>query len=168
MNVLKEGLSEEENPVLTGHRDNAMMTYRTELDSYIQMVIHRPLGKIIEFVEGVEAIINKNPGENPIARHGYSRSVLKRILSGFDAKEVRKGVDVLYKRVEKHFLGEEERSDKDPQLFHKVWSALNAQYSAYYSRLAQIADRYYADSNGEPGSNLIEFTKNDISQAFNK
>lgn len=169
MNVLKEGLASiENNAILNSHRDSAMSTYKTELDNYIEMVIRRPLGKIIEFIEGVDLLVSKNPNESPTLRHGYGRYSLKRLLSGFDAKELRKGVDVLYKRAEKHFLGEEDRTDKNPQLFHKVWSALQAQYSAYYSRLYEIADKYYADVNGEPGTALIEFTKSDITSAFNK
>lgn len=166
MNLIMEGLANETNETICVHRDHAMSVYRTELDRYVKTVIRRPLGKLLEFVEGVEAYVDKNPMDNPQLRHGYSRSAFKRLLGAYDAKEMKKSVDVLQKRVEKHFLGEEDRADKDPALYGKVWSSLQAEFSMFYSRLAKIVDRHYSDPN--EGALGIDFSKADITQAFRR
>uniref|UniRef100_A0A060T2T5 ARAD1C31064p n=1 Tax=Blastobotrys adeninivorans TaxID=409370 RepID=A0A060T2T5_BLAAD len=166
MNLIMEGLANETNETICVHRDHAMSVYRTELDRYVKTVIRRPLGKLLEFVEGVEAYADKNPMENPQLRHGYSRSAFKRLLGAYDAKEMKKSVEVLQKRVEKHFLGDEDRADKDPALYGKVWSSLQAEFSMFYSRLTKIVDRYYSDPN--EGALGIDFSKADITQAFRR
>ena len=171
MNVLIEGLEDEieNNFTLQNIRLTALATYRKELNLYIQTVIHRPLGKLLEFVNGVEAILAKTPSENPAVRHGYSKAHLKRVLTGFDAKELRKNVDALNKRVEKHFLGDEFDKSVDRGngriMVNKVWSALQAEFSSFYGRLLTIIEQYYSDSSDRE-TGMVEFTKQDVMQAF--
>lgn len=46
----------------------------------------------------------KTTAPSEVSRNGsYSRSALKKVVKEYDAKDVRKHVDALFKRVEKHF-----------------------------------------------------------------
>jgi hypothetical protein len=160
MNWLKEHLDGTSNGTIAGFVTFASATFKTELEQYIKIVIHRPLGKLIDFVSGVEMIADKNPAE----KHGYTRAALKKVLSDYDAKDVAKGIETLKKRVEKHFI-EEDRSEINRRLLERVLLAIQAEYSSFYTRLTDIINRYY-----EPGDReaLLEFRSEDIVEAFRK
>lgn len=56
-----------------------------------------------DYFDGVEQLL-KTTAPSEVSRNGsYSRSALKKIVKEYDAKDVRKHVDALFKRVEKHF-----------------------------------------------------------------
>ncbi|ANB15374.1 Sec3p [Sugiyamaella lignohabitans] len=171
MNILMESLSSMDNASLESVAYTARTTYRKELDLYIQTVLHRPVGKLLDFIDGFNAIVDKNPNENPTHRHGYSKSSFRKLISSYDSKEVRKGIETLRKRVEKHFAGDDEdptfsNNPGNRKLLDKVWSATQASYSVLYGDLVKIESKYYLDSPGE--ASQIEFSKNDIVTSFSK
>ncbi|CAN6620088.1 exocyst complex component Sec3p [Trichomonascus vanleenenianus] len=171
MSVIKDGIATETNGMLMSHRGSAMMQYNNEVRSYIHMILGRPMGRIIEFIEGVEAAIARNPRENPASRNTFSKSAVKRALSGIDGKELKKRADALYSRVEKHFLGEEgdQHVDKNPQLMAKVWAALQQYAMEVHTRLVAILQKYYTSpDNPNSGVGMIEFTASDITNAFSR
>lgn len=61
-----------------------------------------------EFFEGVIAKVSQGVKESEIGyQMAFSRAELKRVIKEYPAKEVKKGLESLYKKVEKH-LSEEE------------------------------------------------------------
>lgn len=167
MSVLADGLVKEDNFSLQQIYQRALEVYRKELDMYTKTVMHRPMGKIMDFIEGIETILEKNSEANPTQRHGYSKSVLRKVLVPYDSKEVKKGIENLRRRVEKHFSDEDRPDNANLQLVDKVWSALQAEYISYYTRLVKLVARYYMEPGVEITS-FVDFSKTDILAAFAK
>jgi hypothetical protein len=162
MHVLIDSFADTENGCLMAIKLNAQNTFRDEMNMYIAAVLHRPVGKILDLVTGVKAIMQKN--ENPISRHGYSKSSFRKVMAGFDAKEVRKGVETLRRRVEKHF-GDEDLPEYNTKLVDRVWTAIQAEYLSLYSNLVEIEGKFYLEAGEASG---LEFTKADLASALGK
>ncbi|KAL2150659.1 hypothetical protein VTH82DRAFT_7222 [Thermothelomyces myriococcoides] len=110
-------LEEVDNPrrleVLDDWREAAQRELAEHMGLYVNAVVRRPLGKLLEHLENVEAQMQaataggKNPATAVAAQPSNSKAVFNKILSGYDGREVRKGIEALRKRVEKHFGDED-------------------------------------------------------------
>lgn len=161
MDALQEGVIGHSH-VLIGHRDNAVSLYRTHLSEYSGNVLRRPFGKIIDYVEGVEALLKKDPSASPTQKHSYNKKAIKAVISSCSPKDVRKVVEVLRKRVEKHFgasaeddLAASVSPAYNDELLAKVWGALQAETVSVFNRLNNIISKYFADTS----------VQNDVSKA---
>lgn len=175
MSLMSEGLEpfERNNTVLHNLCRLSYASFRTEIDLYVEFLMHRPVGKFRAFVDDVEQVFKKNPNDNPAAKPGLSRSALKKLLIGYDVKELRKGLDNLRRRVEKHFIEVEEGvvSRSDPafqkRLVSKIWKFTEAQYATLFNKLTLICQRHYSGAGDSGYVCAVEFTEADITQAFN-
>ncbi|PSR88832.1 hypothetical protein PHLCEN_2v4981 [Hermanssonia centrifuga] len=87
----------------------AQAIYDESLNAYVKIVLRRPFSKIIDYFEGVERLL-KTTAPTEISSNGtYSKSALKKVVKEYNSKDIRKNVDALFKRVEKHF---DEASEK--------------------------------------------------------
>ncbi|TGZ82072.1 hypothetical protein EX30DRAFT_214145 [Ascodesmis nigricans] len=80
--------------------------------AYTLSILHRPVGKLLDFITSLESLLQDPSTTDPSAipnRPQFSRHSFKKILREHDGKEVRKGIEALRKRVEKHFLDDEDR-----------------------------------------------------------
>ncbi|ODQ53339.1 hypothetical protein SAICODRAFT_7063 [Saitoella complicata NRRL Y-17804] len=145
--------------ILEDYKFNAQSSYKENLSLYIRSVTRRPLGILLNFVEGAESLIQANPAEDISARVAYSKSAIRKLLATYDAKEIRKGVDALYKRVDKHFGEDEEGST---QLFTLVWKAIQDEYFRITDRTTTLVARYR-----DPALQM-GWGKGDISSAFSR
>jgi len=107
-------LEEVDNPrqleVLDDWREAAQREMAEHLGLYLSAVMRRPLGKLLEHLENVEAQLQGGKAPAAVAAQpSNSKSVFNKVLGGYDAREVRKGIEALRKRVEKHF-GDEDAS----------------------------------------------------------
>jgi hypothetical protein len=56
-----------------------------------------------DYFDGVEQLLKTTAPSEVSRSSSYNRSSLKKVVKEYDAKDVRKHVDALFKRVEKHF-----------------------------------------------------------------
>ncbi|KAL8710745.1 MAG: hypothetical protein Q9220_004763 [cf. Caloplaca sp. 1 TL-2023] len=109
MNHYVEETYSKDNPVLSEWKVQAQHEMAEHMDLYLAAVLRRPLGKLLDFIESAEtqlSLLSASGGESPqviATRASHSRSVFKKVLSAYDSREIRKGIDALKKRVEKHF-----------------------------------------------------------------
>ncbi|ROT36515.1 hypothetical protein SODALDRAFT_220933 [Sodiomyces alkalinus F11] len=90
--------------VLDDWRVNATAELAEHMQLYIGAVMRRPLGRLLEYLENIEAqLASGKPATSVAAQPSNAPTVFSRVLASYDAKEVRKGVEALRKRVEKHF-----------------------------------------------------------------
>ncbi|KAH6618181.1 exocyst complex component Sec3-domain-containing protein [Chaetomium sp. MPI-SDFR-AT-0129] len=110
-------LEETPNPhrleVLDDWRETAQRQLAEHTSLYLHAVMRRPLGKLLEHLENIEAQLSQGgaggkPGSAIAAQPSNSKAVFNKVLGGYDGREVRKGIEALRKRVEKHFGDEEE------------------------------------------------------------
>lgn len=119
----------------------------------------------------METFVQSNPSEDVTARISFSTSAFKKVLSHYDIKEIRKGIDLLHKRVDKHFGqvsddGDSVHSSKGPaiakELVQEVWADCQKEYIAILELCKRISSTYYLDGVH------VEFSVTDVKEAFAK
>src|SRR5204862_734916 len=112
-----------------------------------------------------------NPSEDVTSRTYVSKPAFKKVLSHYDQKELRKGMDLLHKRVEKQFGQSAEEADTvyntngpviAKQLVKDVWKERLKEYIATTELCKKIIETYY------PEGVAMEFNLSDVNDAFAK
>ncbi|KAG6322748.1 hypothetical protein E4U44_003363 [Claviceps purpurea] len=141
-------------------KDQANTEYHEHMGMYLNAVMRRPLGKLLDYLENIEAQIQTGKSPTSIARQASNdRSIFNKILSNYDAKEVRKGIEALRKRVEKHF-GDAD----DPALSRTLVAKVTADCEKFYldveSRIGKVTTDVYG------GDVSFEWPRADVQTAF--
>lgn len=84
--------------------------YDENLNAYVKIALRRPFAKIIDYFEGVERLLKTTAPSEVSSNGSYSKSALKKVVKEFTTKDIRKHVDALFKRVEKHFTEASEKT----------------------------------------------------------
>lgn len=186
MNHYLEEVDSRSNPILKEWRSRAAEDLANHLAQYTDAVIRRPLGKWLDFIESTEALLkplkpnnnkssissadNASIGSGPSSialRPSHSRSTAKKILSTYDSKEIRKGVETLKKRIEKHF-GEGDDPALARSLVGKVFGECATRYAEAWERMREVVEKVYA-GDGNSGSGLeIEWRKEEVGSLFKR
>ena len=105
---LHSALSRLKIPLLEQQKKDIKQKYNDALQNYVTQYFGRPLEKVNIFFDGVSAKINSGVKEAEISfQHQFNKQELRKVLSLYPGKEVKSGLERLYKKVEKH-LSEEE------------------------------------------------------------
>lgn len=152
------------NSVLDDWKQNAAQEMNEHMGLYLGAVIRRPLGKLLDFLESTESLMHsQQPGE-PASKissmPSHSKSTFIKILASYDSKEIRKGIDALRKRVEKHFGDDEPGNSRG--LVLKVTQNCEKFYEQVRDRILTINRAVY------DGDVMAEWTPADVSAAFRK
>ena len=102
--------------------DPAEGIYDENLAAYVKLVLRRPFLKILvsdidrvpismvdltdrrqDYFEGVERLLKTTAPTEVQNSSSYSKVALKKVVKEYSSRDVRKHVDALFKRVEKHF-----------------------------------------------------------------
>jgi len=165
MNHYLEEVDARSNPALEDWKQNATQEMDEHMSLYVGAVIRRPLGKLLDFLESTESlIISRQPGEPASMISGmpsHSKTTFKKVLAGYESKEVKKGIETLKKRVEKHF-----GDTDDPGLSRGLVAKVQQNCERYYEK---VEDRILTISRDVYDGDIIpEFTKAEIAAAFRK
>ncbi|PFH54821.1 hypothetical protein AMATHDRAFT_353 [Amanita thiersii Skay4041] len=144
--------------------------YEESLNAYVKIVVRRPFAKITDFFDGVERLL-KNTTPNDIANNAtYNKGALKKVLKEFTSKDVRKQIDALYKRVEKHFTEASEKTTTEDSgsitsgpVMVGVWKACEEEIL----RITEVASKMIAQCYDGSGIGL-EYTSADVEAAFRR
>jgi len=152
------------NPALMQGKQEAQDTMTKHMAQYVDRVVRRPLEKLFTVIESAEAAISVT-GEAPpssittLASHRSAN--FRKQISSFDAKEIRKGVELLKKRVEKHF-GDADDERISGKLVEKVTKECEEKYYSVLDRIMVIVTDVYE------GQIEVELKREDIAQAFRR
>ncbi|KAH7342980.1 exocyst complex component Sec3-domain-containing protein [Rhexocercosporidium sp. MPI-PUGE-AT-0058] len=163
MNHYLEEVDARANPVLEDWKQNASREMNEHMGLYLGAVIRRPLGKLLDFLESTESLmLSRQPGE-PASKissmPSHSKSTFRKVLAGYDSKEIRKGIEALRKRVEKHF-GDADEPGISRSLVVKVIQNCEKFYEKVEDRILTISRDVY------DGDVIAEWTRADVSSAF--
>lgn len=143
MNHYIEEVDARGNVVLHEWRDRATHDMYEHLKLYMDAVIRRPLGKFLDFIESTESLLlTVSPATNIATRASHSRSTARKLLGAYDLKEIRRGIETLKKRVEKHF-GDADDPGLSRSLVSKVFKECEARYADAHERMRRIIDTVY-------------------------
>ncbi|KAI4647278.1 uncharacterized protein J4E79_010430 [Alternaria viburni] len=149
--------------VLEFWKGKAQDEYSEHMSLYVDAVIRRPLGKLLEFIESTETLLSQ-PGASAQAiaqRSSHSRSVFKKLVHSHDAKELRKGIEALKKRVDKHF-GDADDPTISRDLVFKVLKECEKTYNKVSERMTTINQDVYS------GEVEIDWGTKEVEAAFRR
>ncbi|EPE02408.1 exocyst complex component [Ophiostoma piceae UAMH 11346] len=169
--------------VLAVWKDEASAELREHMGLYLNAVMRRPLGRLLEHLENVEAQLASGKAPAAVAAQpSNSKNTFNKVLGSHDGKEVRKGIETLRKRVEKHFSGsnEEDGDEKgDKKLAIPLPTVVQSPNSPSKSHLVAMvlaeAERFYGEvemrintivTNVYGGDVMYEWPRADVKQAF--
>ncbi|XP_054735089.1 exocyst complex component 1-like isoform X1 [Anastrepha obliqua] len=142
-------------PGLDALKKEAKMRYNDALKLYVIQYFGRPLEKLNLFFEGVQQKVAQGVKETEISyQMAFSKQELRKVISQYPAREVKKGLENLYKKVEKHLCEEE-------NLLQVVWHAMQEEFIAQYNFLEERIQKCYAGA-----MITLEFNIQDILNFF--
>ncbi|XP_041527465.1 exocyst complex component 1 isoform X3 [Microtus oregoni] len=136
---------------LEAEKKEAKQKYTDHLQSYVIYSLGQPLEKLNHFFEGVEARVAQGIREEEVSYQlAFNKQELRKVIKEYPGKEVKKGLDNLYKKVDKHLCEEE-------NLLQVVWHSMQDEFIRQYKHFEGLIARCY------PGSGVtMEFTIQDI------
>ncbi|KAJ8682053.1 hypothetical protein QAD02_017845 [Eretmocerus hayati] len=144
-------------PVLDHERKETKQKYQDALKAYVTRYFGRPLEKLNSFFDGVQAKVGTGVKESEISyQMAFSRQELRKVVKEYPAREVKKGLEHLYRKVEKHLCEEE-------NLLQVVWREMQGEFIAQYINIEELIQRCYPDSNVS-----LEFTIQNILEFFSE
>ncbi|XP_026201132.1 exocyst complex component 1 isoform X2 [Anabas testudineus] len=140
---------------LDAERREAKHKYTDHLQSYVINSLGQPLEKLNHFFEGVEARVAQGVREDEVSYQlAFNKQELRKVIKEYPGKEVKKGLDNLYKKVDKHLCEEE-------SLLQVVWHSMQDEFIRQYKHFEDLIGRCY------PGSGItMEFTIQDMLEYF--
>ncbi|KAF7301154.1 Sec3-PIP2-bind domain-containing protein [Mycena indigotica] len=151
---------------VSGFLRRAEGIYDENMTAYIKIVLRRPFGKLIDYFEGVERLLKTTAPSEVATNPNYNKSALKKVVKEFNAKDVRKHVDGLFKRVEKHFTEGSEDSGAgmaSGTVMAGVWKACEEELVRVTQLVQKRITQCYADSGV-----TLEYTIADVESAFRR
>ena len=162
MNHYSSELDARANPVLESWKSRARADLADHLALYLSAIIRRPLGKLLDFLESTEALLLAAPDPRAVAaRASHSRATFRKLLATYDAREIRRGIETLRKRVEKHF-GEGDEVGGGRGLVGVVLGECESRYYSVGDRAARVVREVYE------GSLEVEWKREDVVAAFRR
>ncbi|KAF6840189.1 exocyst complex component [Colletotrichum plurivorum] len=146
--------------VLEEWREAATNELNEHMGLYLNAVMRRPLGKLLEYIENIEGQLQSGKAASSVAAQpSNSRSTFNKVLSTYDGREVRKGIETLRKRVEKHF-GDAD----DPALSQKLVNKVLRECERFYGEVELRISRITADVYG--GDVVFEWPRVEVKASF--
>lgn len=140
---------------LEAEKREAKQKYNDHLQSYVIYSLGHPLEKLNSFFEGVKARVAQGIGYDEVSYQlAFSKQELRKVIKDYPGKEVKKGLDNLYKKVDKHLCEEE-------NLLQVVWHIMQDEFIRQYKHFEGLIEKCYT------GAGItMEFTIQDILEYF--
>ncbi|WWC58251.1 uncharacterized protein I303_100789 [Kwoniella dejecticola CBS 10117] len=171
MHQFVEDVEKLNSPVLGVFLQRAKGLYDENMSIYVKLLLRRSFGRFMDFFDGIERLLTTTPPSEVPLHSAYNRSSLKKILKDNGSlKDLRKSIETLSKRVDKHFILEDDdapntntnassaNSTSSTNAFvQTVWTEITNGLIKEVQRSQNIIAKSYPDS----GLGL-EFTVNDV------
>ncbi|KAI0392261.1 exocyst complex component Sec3-domain-containing protein [Xylariaceae sp. FL0594] len=162
MNHFVEEVSTHGLEVLEDWKEAASKEMAEHLGLYLNAVMRRPLGKLLEYVENLESQVASGKKEMATiaAQPSNSKATFHKVLGAYDGREVRKGIEALRKRVEKHFGDAEDDPSLSRDLVNRVLRECERFYGDVEMRISALTASVYG------GDVTYEWPRADVKAAF--
>ncbi|CAH8531509.1 unnamed protein product [Heterobilharzia americana] len=140
---------------LDEYRQDAKNRYTLALQEYTKNCMGRPLEKLAGFFENVQSALEAGVRPEVVSyQFAFSKQELRKVIKEYPGKEVKRGLESLCKKVEKHLSDEE-------NLFPVVWRSIQTEFMTQCLRFSSLIQQCYP----ETGISL-EFTITDLQNYF--
>lgn len=142
-------------PGMETQKKEAKQRYQEALAAYVTQYFGRPLEKLNLFFDGVTAKVASGVKESEVGYQlAFSKQELRKVIKEYPGKEVKRGLEQLYKKVEKHL-------SEEGNLLQVVWRAMQEEFIRQYKLIEDLIHRCY------PGAMInLEFSIDDILNYF--
>ncbi|EDQ89448.1 uncharacterized protein MONBRDRAFT_32259 [Monosiga brevicollis MX1] len=141
--------------VLKDFRRKAQDRYREHLQAYVKSILGRPMEHLSAFFEGVERQLQSGTSVAEVGyQYDFNKQKLREVIKLYPAKEVKRGLEATFKRVEKHLSSEE-------GLLDVVWRSMQEEFMRQYQRFDQLIEQCYKNANVS-----LEFSNGDVLRFF--
>ncbi|KAK0397357.1 hypothetical protein QR680_002096 [Steinernema hermaphroditum] len=155
--ALYSKLSELKIECLDAKRKDAKKQHQDNIQVYVKEYMGRPLEKIHYFFENVQGAIDSGVKPDEISyQSAFTRDELKKVLSSYPGKEVKKGLEMLYEKVEKHLV------DQSP-LLQVVWTHMQDEFLKQLKHYKQVIGQCYPNQRVD-----LEVSINEVLQFFSE
>lgn len=142
------------NQALLRVQQQAQTLLESSQHGYVKTMLRRPLGKVVDFGNGIDALLSTTPATEVALHSSYSRAAVKKLVRDFTMKDVRKCVEALSKRMQKHFDDDDASMttsgalarDELADVLAQVWHATEDAFVAEVERLGRILHACYPQS----------------------
>jgi hypothetical protein len=144
--------------------------YDESLSAYVKIVLRRPFSKIIDYFEGLDRQLKTTAPTEISNNSNFSKSALKKVVKEYNSKDVRKHIEVLFKRVEKHFTEASEKTTNEDRGAMVAGTVMNGVWKACEAELLRITEFFGKRiSQCYPDTGLsLEYTSADIESGFRR
>uniref|UniRef100_A0A7I4KG83 BMA-SEC-3 n=1 Tax=Brugia malayi TaxID=6279 RepID=A0A7I4KG83_BRUMA len=133
-------LSELKIDCLDWQRKEAKKAYQDNIQIYVKELMERSLEKMHHFFESIENLIRQGVKPEEVAFHQqFSRLELKKVISLYPEKEIKKGLEQLYKKIEKHLTD-------DSPLLQVVWRNMQDEFLKQLKHYNEVMGQCYPNS----------------------
>jgi len=146
-------LAERQIKTLRSYINEANNRYNYHLSSYKKIIIYKTFGKFMEFFDGIEELLSTNAPEEVGYHFKFSKASLKSILRNYTRKDIKKGLESLYKLLFKHFTEE--------SLIPEIWEDIQIEFSNHIKRIDEIIAKCYPNTNIK-----LDFTIDDLHDMY--
>ncbi|PIK47821.1 putative exocyst complex component 1 isoform X5 [Apostichopus japonicus] len=109
------------------------------------------------FFEGVQALVGQGVKEEEVGyQMAFNKQELRKVIKEYPNKEVKKGLDSLYKKVEKTLC-------EETNLMQVVWHSFQEEFIRQYKHIDDMIRRCYGGSNVS-----LEFSIEDVLKYFSE
>lgn len=125
---------------LEGQKKDAKQMYQECQQAYVTLYLGQPMEKVHVFFDGIESKLATGIRTEEIGYQlQFSKQELRKVIKEYTGKEVKKGLEQLYKRVEKHLCEEE-------NLLQVVWHSMQDEFLKQYKYFESMIGKCYPDS----------------------
>ena len=150
-------LSELKIKCLEGCKEEAKKKKTEFVEAYTRSMLGRPLERLSLFFEGVESHLKKGTKPEEIGFISeFHKQELRRCVSLYPGKEVRKGLETIFKKVDKHLSSE---LGMNQVVLHQM----QTQMIALYKNINDLIYRCYPDTGIK-----LDFTIEDLVKYFSE
>ncbi|KAK0456627.1 exocyst complex component Sec3-domain-containing protein [Armillaria borealis] len=155
---------------VAGFLRKAEAIYDENLGAYVKIILRRPFAKIIDYFEGVERLLKTTAPSEIATNSSYNRSALKKVVKEYSGKDIRKYIDALFKRVEKHFTEASEKTTTEESggiapgtVMVGVWKACEEELLRITELFSKRISQCYPDSGVS-----LDYSSVDVEAAFRR
>ena len=125
---------------LENQKKEAKIRYQDQRQGYVISCLGTPMEKLHMFFEGIESKVACGV---KMAEVGYqlafSKQELRKVIKEYPSKEVKKGLELLYKKVDKQMCSQE-------NLLQVVWHSMQDEFLKQYTHFEDMIKKCYPDS----------------------
>ncbi|XP_062594692.1 exocyst complex component 1-like [Saccostrea cucullata] len=144
-------------PCLESDRKEAKQIYQDNLNSYTLNLLGRPLEKLHVFFEGVQNRVATGVKPEEVGfQLAFSKQELRKVIKEYPVKEVKKGLDGIYKKTHKDLCEEE-------NLLQVVWFSMQDEFIKQIKHYEDLINQCYPDSGI-----TLEFKVDDVLSFFSE